>query len=243
MRKEEIHDFLKSEPSIQELRRFAKMLGVRLRRSMKKRDITKAIIKTSESRRPSSENTTVNSTEKMRPSKPVNADLPSRYFRDYVVVHPVNPYWIHTMWDLSIRTAESLSRIDSKLFVRVSDITNIIYDGKNAHRFKEAQIDLEQGSWYFQVDFPDADYIGELGYYSGKVFVSILKSRITRTPRNSPKFTEYETWINRVKGGRQEIAATSEEAGIAFVPKSSGPSSSPSSEEFIKTISKSKSGR
>ena len=59
--------------------------------------------------------------------------------------------------------------------------------------------------------FSDADYIAEIGYYIGGNFNSVLKSKITRTPRNSPKFSDYEIWVDLKKGSRKEYKASHEE--------------------------------
>ncbi|MDD3459773.1 MULTISPECIES: DUF4912 domain-containing protein [unclassified Mesotoga] len=241
---EEIQSFLSSDPTIQDLRRFAKMMGINLKRTMGKKDISRALKKhAQESKHVSSDAATKTPSEILRPSKPVNAEIPSSYFHDFVTIHPVNPYWVYVEWDLSERTARDLSTSQFRLLVRVSDITNIIYDGKNAHRFKESDISIDAGNWYFQVDFPDADYIAEIGYYSDGHFKSVLKSGITRTPRNSPKFTDNEIWVDLRKGSRKELKVSHESSRRARITKSSGPTGNPSSEEFIKTISKSRSGR
>lgn len=248
MNREKINSFLESDPSIQELRRFAKMLGVRLKRTMKKKEIVKAVCKFAEKETPVLERSVTsqaagNLSQVKRPSKPVDAELPVAYARDCVVLHPINPYWIYAMWSLGEITRKTLSSSTSATFVRVSDITNIIYDGKNAHRFKEAEITPGPGNWYFQVDFPDADYIGEIGYYSEGIFVAVLKSNIIRTPRNTPKFAENESWINLKKGFEHKMTASRENFDNVSRAKSSSPSDNPSSEEFIKKISKSKSGK
>jgi len=246
MSNEEILTFLSKDPTIQDLRRYAKMMGINLKRTMRKKDITRALKKLVQKSRQTSSTTTAKSrpSEILRPSKPEDAQIPSSYSRDFVVIHPVNPYWVYVMWDLSEWTARSISDHSSKkLLVRVSDITNIIYDGMNAHRFKEASVSADAGNWYFQVDFPDADYIAEIGYYIGGNFNSVLKSRIARTPRNSPKFSDYEIWVDLKKGSRKEYKTSHEEFVFERATKSSGPTGNPSSEEFIKTISKSKSGR
>jgi hypothetical protein len=244
MKKEEIGSFLKTDPSIQEMRRYAKMLGVHLKRTMGKKDIAKALAKISDKDVPVSSQTVVTvPSESKRPSKPVNVDLPRTYFADSITLHPVNPYWVYIKWDFSKETRERLDELGNDIFVRVSDITNIIYDGKNANRYKEAKILSEEGNWYFQVDFPDADYIAEIGYYTGGLFVGVMKSKIARTPRNTPQFADQETWVDLSKGSKKEVKVSTEATGISQSVRSSGPSDNPSSEEFIKSISKSRSGR
>ncbi|MBN2253967.1 MAG: DUF4912 domain-containing protein [Kosmotogaceae bacterium] len=244
MNNEEIQSFLSNDPTIQDLRRYAKMIGINLKRTMRKKDIARALKKFAQKNSQYSSEVTVKSpSEILRPSKPVDARIPSSYSRDFVSIHPINPYWVYVMWDLSEWTARNLENSSSKILVRVSDITNIIYDGKNAHRFREADISADAGNWYFQVDFPDADYIAEIGYYRDGHFKSVLKSRIARTPRNSPKFTDHEIWVDLKKGSRREKKASHEQFTFGNHVKSSGPSDNPSSDEFIKTISKSKSGR
>ena len=244
MEKEEIGSVLKSDPSIQEMRRYAKMLGVHLKRTMGKKDIARALSKISDKDVPVSSQTVVTvPSESKRPSKPVNVDLPRTYFADSITLHPVNPYWVYIKWDFSKETRERLNELGNNLFVRVSDITNIIYDGKNANRYKEAKILAEEGNWYFQVDFPDADYIAEIGYYTGGLFVGVMKSKIVRTPRNTPRFVDQETWVDLSKGSKKEVKVSTEATGVSPSIRSSGPLDNPSSEEFIKSISKSRSGR
>ena len=132
---------------------------------------------------------------------------------------------------------------------RIVDITNIIYNGSNGNRIIEEKISPETGTHYFNVENPEANYIGEIGYYISNKFSCLLKSNIIKTPSNSPKKMNKEKWVilrdknwenlNREKIDKSEKL---EESNTTIDSDLKFEYLNPSSGEHIKKLSKIKSG-
>jgi len=238
MDQSKLKEFLDSSPSIQEIRKFAKMLGLRIKRTMKKRDLLKLLKKELETLEITSSVTSSqhNGEERLHPSLPMDFDLPSSYGKDRLVLLPVNPRWIHAYWDFSSNSRQKL--LASEAILRLYDVTNIVFDGNNAHRIKEMRISACEGNWYFEVDFSDADYLAEIGYYESGKFFPLFRSNLVRTPSDHPKFTEREKWIDLSTRKAKVIVVGNGEKH--FSEKNIGTLTTsfmnPSSEEFVKYL-------
>ncbi len=210
---EEILDWLEENPTIQQLRKKAKELGIRLKKRMKKRDILKAIKSEIEERlsqsseRPSS----VTKLQTMEKAEVSEEELPKSYGKDKLVLMPVNPNWLHAYWDFSpqtVRKIESLG-LGYEVVLRLYDVTYIIFDGTNAHRTFEFGVDVRfTKNYYFNVPVPGASYLLELGYKDPEGnFISLLRSNVCNAPRNYPSDSKRERWLDlrtkekRVKPG------------------------------------------
>lgn len=254
MENRKILKFLESSPTIQELRSFAKSLGLKLRRTMKKRDLVKILKEKAREiehknnityREVPSSGTALKKHEEKHEirSKPEAYDLPDGYKKDKIVLLPINPKWVYAYWDFSAKTKKKIEKFELKL--RLHDVTNVIFDGNNANLTKEASISLDPGNWFFEVDFAGANYVVEIGYYE-KGFQRIMISNVISTPRNFPKYGKHETWADLSRSKRKvtpvHVRSSFENAFIG----SSGLSSiqgNPSSEEYVKILSKHLSGR
>lgn len=254
MEKEKILKFLESSPTIQELRSYAKSLGLKLRRTMKKRDLVKILKKKAKEIKkkdevvyqglPSSGNNQKKHEEKHKiRSKPEAYNLPESYNRDKIILLPINPKWVYVYWDFSDNTRRKMQKHELKL--RLHDVTNIFFNGNNANLTKEASINLNPGNWYFEVDFAGANYVAEIGYYTDG-FKRLMISNIIATPRNFPVYAKHETWADISKSKRRvtpaHIRSSSENAFVGS-SRTSSIQGNPSSEEYLKILSKHLSGR
>lgn len=237
MDQNKLKEFLDSSPSIQEIRKFAKMLGLRIRRTMKKRDLLKLLKKELEMVKSVSSTTSKqHESKEQHPSLPMDFDIPDSYGKDKLVLLPVNPKWVYAYWDFSSGLIQRL--LAEKPVLRLHDVTNIIFNGKNAHKTKEIQISSFAGNWYFNVDLSDADYLAEIGYYKSGEFFPLLRSNLVRTPSDHPKFGKTEKWIDLSARKAREVVVSDDEK--SFYEKNIGvPVTSfmnPSSEEFVKYL-------
>ncbi|HDG62541.1 MAG: DUF4912 domain-containing protein [Thermotogae bacterium] len=206
-RKEEILAWLDTNPRIQDLKKFAKQLGVRLRKSMKKREVIRAIkdfLKKETIETRSSATSPGVKVEEKRVEEV--KELPKTYDKDKLVLLPVNPNWLFIYWDMSPETRKIVENLEpgSSVVLRVHDVTYIIFDGRNAHRTFEAHIDVRYTSnYYINVPMPNADYLAELGYKTpyGE-FVPLMRSNVARTPSNSPSPSNRERWYDLRKRRR-----------------------------------------
>ena len=117
------------EPTIQDLRNIAKSLGLKLRRSMKKRDIVKEI-----RRALSQENYSTVTSDHLQNNKRADVssgrlsriltkksndstELCETYNNDRLVLMVVNPFWIFTYWDFSKELSSHLKKNSSCRFL------------------------------------------------------------------------------------------------------------------------------
>lgn len=116
-------------------------------------------------------------------------DLYEEYGESRVVLLPVQPYLIHAYWDVTHNDIEKAKQRlgddyrKSQAILRFYDVTNIIYDGTNAHGFFDVDIDLQSQNWYVDLWSPDKSYFVDLGFKTGDgFFLSLARSGVARTP-------------------------------------------------------------
>ncbi len=186
---------------ISQLRSFAKKVGLKMSRRATKADLVEAISKMfsswkeDEKRIPSG--TTSSFSAPPGKTKEIKSEiqLPKTYKKDKLVGLEVNPSWIHFYWDFSEKTREIL-KAHSPLLLRVYDVTYIEFNGTNAHRTFELELNMSTRKYYVQVPQPNADYIAEIGYKEGNKFVPLLRSNLVTTPPSSPKLAQMELWMD-----------------------------------------------
>ncbi|APT71891.1 hypothetical protein BG95_02790 [Thermosipho sp. 1063] len=213
---EKLKNWLREERTIQELKATAKKLGLKVKRMMKKKEVTKLIenyiiqnekIKTFE--RPSSA-TSATLQEKKETQEP-EIDLPKSYNKNRLVLMPVNPNWIHAYWDFNYETLENIKKLpkEYKLVLRVYDVTFIEFNGKNAHRTFEIRLNIDMKNYYINVPMPNADYLSEIGYITPDgSFYPLIRSNVCKTPPNSPSNSTRERWLDIRK--KRKIVTPSE---------------------------------
>ncbi|MGC9771170.1 DUF4912 domain-containing protein [Fervidobacterium islandicum] len=217
-----LEEWLSQERTIQELKAKAKELGLAVKKQMTKNDVRKLIeryverVKTVQPEEPSQSKPSSSTSSSGQPSltsQPVREDIsiPENYNKDKLVAMPVNPFWIHVYWDLSPANREFLrSHEVRKVVLRVYDVTFIEFDGTNAHRTFEVNIDVSSlKNYYMNVPMPGAHYLAELGYYdSNGNYKHLFRSNLCRVPVNSPSQSTRERWLDLRK--RRRIVMPSE---------------------------------
>jgi len=129
-------------------------------------------------------------------------DLPYQYDRDRIVLQVRDPRWIHAYWEISASMIERLKNnlrddfFDAKRVLRVYDVSDIIFNGENAHRFFDIQVNEFANNWYINTEGPDRSWCVDFGLLlvSGR-FVTILRSNTVRTPLEGPSWITDEEWM------------------------------------------------
>jgi hypothetical protein len=211
-----LRKWLESLPSIQDMKKEAKLLNLKVRKNMKKNEVRRLLEKylsqrekeEIESRKVSSSVAEVSkkSGEKLENVLDRNSGLPSSYGKNKVILLPVNPNWVYAYWDFDEKNRELLENLSDKCIknLRLHDVTFIKFNGKNSHRTFEIDIDLlKTRNYYFNVPMPNADYILECGYKNecGE-FISLLSSNVCHTPSNAPAMGTRERWLDLRKDRR-----------------------------------------
>ena len=147
-------------------------------------------------------------------------DLYEEYCESRVVLLPVEPYLIHAYWDVTSNDIEKAKQRlgddygQSQAVLRFYDVTNIIYDGTNAHGFFDVDIDLQSKDWYVDLWSPDKSYFVDLGFKTGDgFFLSVARSSVAKTPCAwpAPKVDEHYMLVAEdAENGLLKIKVTEE---------------------------------
>ena len=129
-------------------------------------------------------------------------ELPSFYGQDKIILQVRDPRWLHAYWEIREETIQGLkSKLGADFYrakkvLRVYDVTNIIFNGSNANRFFDIQINDFANSWYVDTAGPGRSWCVDLGLMlvDGR-FITILRSNIVQTPLDGPSWVTDEEWM------------------------------------------------
>jgi hypothetical protein len=94
---------------------------------------------------------------------------PSLPETDHIALLMINPHQGHVYWHVMEKSLNALreqlgKKADHASFVvRIYDITDIIFDGVNAHRLFELDVSRHRGSYYFSIERTARNYLAEAG--------------------------------------------------------------------------------
>lgn len=131
-------------------------------------------------------------------------ELPLGYGEDKIVLQTRDPWWIHAYWELTEKTKERLREMlgedvffKSKKILRCYDVSNIIFDGNNAHRYFDIEIGDYTNNWYIDTGSPGTSWIVDLGLIlPDNKFIPIVRSNVTSTPIPHPSPITDEEWMS-----------------------------------------------
>ena len=129
-------------------------------------------------------------------------ELPHHYDKDRMVLQVRDPWWLHTYWEIRHATIERYkSELGSDFFhakrvLRVYDVTNLIFNGSNAHKFSDIHINDHATSWYIDTAGPGRSWCVDYGLLlpDGR-FITILRSNVVQTPLDGPSWITDEEWM------------------------------------------------
>lgn len=132
----------------------------------------------------------------------IPSDLPTGYGKDKIVLQTRDPWWLHAYWEVSGDTLERLKQklkssfFGAKVILRVYDISHIIFDGTNAHRFFDIELNPQVNNWYIDTAGPGRSWCVDLGLRlaSGE-FIKIVRSNTVHTPLEGPSWITDEEWM------------------------------------------------
>lgn len=137
----------------------------------------------------------------LKPRRVLPHDLPYKYERDRMVLQVRDPWWLHAYWEVASGTWNGLKDKLKDLFysakkvLRVYDVSNIIFNGKNAHRFFDVEVNAEAMSWYIDAGGPGRSWCVDYGLkLSNGEFVTILRSNTVTSPLDAPSWITDEEW-------------------------------------------------
>ncbi|MCX8094136.1 MAG: DUF4912 domain-containing protein [Candidatus Goldbacteria bacterium] len=128
-------------------------------------------------------------------------EIPNRYNDNKIVLLARDPYWCYAYWDISPDFMEEKAKEARKsekydLVIRIYDVTDIIFNGTNAHKFVDIKVSGDSNNWYINVWAPDRSYLVDLGFKtSDGRFILIARSNIVTTPRDRVSDKTDEEWM------------------------------------------------
>jgi hypothetical protein len=137
-----------------------------------------------------------------RPPARIMRELPAGYGQDRIVLQVRDPWWIHSYWEVSAFTWEGLQRQlgerfhQAKVILRVYDVSHIIFDGCNAHRYFDLEVGEGASNWYIDVAGPGRSWCVDVGLRLGSgEFIKIARSNTVYTPLEGPSWISDEEWM------------------------------------------------
>ena len=117
--------------------------------------------------------------------------FPSGYGDNKIVLLARDPWWIFAYWEiLKNKEEEVIGRIRSsgdspqKHILRVYDITDVNFNGKNAHSYFDIELNSLATNWYINVNLPERTWIVDIGIVTNKGdFHALARSNVIKTPR------------------------------------------------------------
>ena len=129
-------------------------------------------------------------------------ELPSKYGQDKIVLQVRDPWWLHSYWEVTPQTIDSLKNslgdtfYSAKIVLRVYDVSNIHFNGKNANRFFDIEVNYDISSWYIDTAGPGRSWCVDIGLrLPNGEFIRIARSNIVHTPIDGPSWITDEQWM------------------------------------------------
>jgi hypothetical protein len=101
------------------------------------------------------------------------------------------------LWDITLITKKVIESYFSVCFrdlvalIRIYDVTDIIFDGKNAHHFYEVSIPLNNGQWFIKGLAANRSYIAELAVLIPTAgYFPLFRSNCLQTPNLNMKSSQ-----------------------------------------------------
>ena len=117
--------------------------------------------------------------------------FPSGYGDNKIVLLARDPWWIFAYWEIRKDKEEdvigrliSLGDSPRKSILRVYDITDVNFNGKNAHSFFDIDLNGMVTNWYINVNSPERTWIVDIGIITNRGdFHTLARSNVIKTPR------------------------------------------------------------
>jgi hypothetical protein len=125
--------------------------------------------------------------------------LPHEYGGERMALLARDPYMALGYWELPharLEKEKAWFGWDSKLCIRVYDVTGIQFDGSNAAAYFDQEVYERVGSWYFDFGRPTHSFCADLGLMApnGR-FLTLVRSNRVTMPRDGVSDVLDEEWM------------------------------------------------
>ena len=131
------------------------------------------------------------------------APLKEQYGETKIALLPRDPRWIYAYWEINEGSKEKVRKkrgegifSRSSLTLRFYDVTDIVFNGKNAHKQFDVKVDSEIGNWYFQVPESGRTYLSDIGLLTEEgEFIALARSNAVSLPKGKISEIGDEEWM------------------------------------------------
>ena len=130
-------------------------------------------------------------------------ELPDAYGDNRIVLMVRDPEWLFTYWELRKDVIDSARNTliplaeGAKTILRVYDVTDIIFNGYNAHKYFDIEMTDGARSWYIHAGEPNRSFCVDIGFLAPDgTFRVLSRSNIVRTPRMGVSGIVDEEWMS-----------------------------------------------
>jgi hypothetical protein len=134
-----------------------------------------------------------------QPAVAEHGGLPKEYGEDRIVLLTRDPFVVHAYWEVTparLEREKSWFGWNSKLNIRIYDITGVQFDGRNAIGYYDQEVFERMGNWYFDLGRPSHSFCAELGLLSEEGrFLTLVRSNYITMPRDGVSDVIDDEWI------------------------------------------------
>jgi hypothetical protein len=128
-----------------------------------------------------------------------DGELPQGYGEEKIALMTRDPYVAYAYWEVTparMEREKAWFGWDSKLYVRIYDVTGIQFDGRNAIGYFDQEIFDRIGNWYFDLGRPSHSFCADLGLLSptGR-FLTLARSNFITMPRDGVSDVIDDEWM------------------------------------------------
>jgi hypothetical protein len=125
--------------------------------------------------------------------------LPAGYNEEKIILMARDPYVAHAYWEVTparIEREKAWFGWNSRLCIRIYDVTGIQFDGRNALGYYDQEVHERIGNWYLDLGKPTHSFCADLGLLSpeGK-FLTLARSNYINMPRDGASDVVDEEWM------------------------------------------------
>ncbi|OGF45704.1 MAG: hypothetical protein A2452_13255 [Candidatus Firestonebacteria bacterium RIFOXYC2_FULL_39_67] len=137
-----------------------------------------------------------------------------------IVLLTRDSYWLFAYWEVSLPRIEEAQKelgqefYSARSILRVYEVTNIDFNGNNAHGYFDITLENLVISYYLKVYAPEKSWVVDIGVLapSGRFF-TLARSNAMSTPADSMSNFDYEEWMDSSEAWKMYIAKASRGKG------------------------------
>lgn len=134
----------------------------------------------------------------------LNYEIAGSYNFHKLALLIIDPFRIYSFWEIDNETLNSLKSRYSELvinkhnlYLKIFDITNINFDGKNQNNDWEINVYDFKGNWFIETNKPGNAFIAKLGFKnSDNSFIEVITSNVIKTPMDRESSNTDQVWMN-----------------------------------------------